>query len=310
MYPDNSWYSHRIVLSRYCNINPDRHIFGGVLHGFVPLYSRLKRKYKIIVGKRKFSIAPFFFWNRRQLQQAQKKGLKNVYAIGAQFLYLCKLKKKNLEKKCGTLVMPLKTSPDFKSIFADDKLLNFVEKRFLKPYIICVGADDYKLFSKKIKKRKKEWKVVTCGERTDPRFLFRLYKFISNTDSVIATFAGSVVLYSMFMKKKTYVIDYYKQNNKKVLFHPNYYPEHLEALKDFKKFGINIKNLNDKNNYKGVLEILGYNCLKTPRELKILLGWDSIIKLFFSKLFAIIYDLIKGKDLRKFGSYKNWKYES
>ena len=96
MYPDNSWYSHRFILSKYCGVNPNIPIYGSLLHGHTPVVSRFYKKLKIIIGKRKFNLAPAFFWNKEQVKYAKKKGIKNVCAIGAPFLYLHKLKKKIL----------------------------------------------------------------------------------------------------------------------------------------------------------------------------------------------------------------------
>ena len=82
----------------------------------------------------------------------------------------------------------------------------------------------------------------------------------------------------------------------------------MNVLKDFKKYGIDNDNLNLKKNYKGVLKILGYDCLKDREELKELLGWNSIIKTFCAKLFILFYDFIKGKNLRKLGKYDLKKF--
>jgi hypothetical protein len=302
MYPDNSWYSHRNILAKYCGVRLNIPIFGSLLHGHIAI-SEHKSSQIGHLGKRKFTIAPAFLWNKKQLEYSKREGNKNIYAIGAPFLYLHKLKK-NLYKKNkpqGTIVFPIKS--DFSNI-QDNTLINLlriVEKRFPKPYTLCLSHQDYKYKKRPIK----NWKIITCGSRNDTRFLYKLYKFLNKNKNIISTYSGSVVLYSLYLKKKTFILDKYIdiKKKKKILFNKENHNFHLNVLKDFKKYEIDNNNLNLKKNYKGVLKILGYDCLKDREELKELLGWNSTIKTFCAKLFILFYDFIKGKNLRKLGKY-------
>ena len=103
MYPDNSWYSHRQILLRYCNIFKDFPVFASIQHGHIPIKSRHYRSHNIIMGKRKFTFAPALVWNKKQVNFSMSKGVKNIHAIGSPFLYLLKiikLKKKNPGELC------------------------------------------------------------------------------------------------------------------------------------------------------------------------------------------------------------------
>ena len=81
MYLDNSFYSHRRILSKYCGVK-DKKCFASIQHGSFTL--RQERE----IGKRFFSISPFLCWNERLLQITKKNKIPNVISIGAPFLYL------------------------------------------------------------------------------------------------------------------------------------------------------------------------------------------------------------------------------
>tara|TARA_B100000768_G_scaffold179741_1_gene198080 strand:- start:2060 stop:3016 length:957 start_codon:yes stop_codon:yes gene_type:complete len=306
MYPDNSWYSHRYILAKYCKVKNDLPIFGSMVHGYIPLASRFKNKFNIISGKRKFTMANFFFWNKKQVMYSKRNGVKNVNAIGAPFLYLHKMNIKKFLKPEGTLIMPAKSGSEIKAKYSLMKLIELVEKKFPKPYTLCVGSLDCHSTKKQINNRS-NWKVVTCGNRTDKKFLFKLYSYLNNHMHVVQTFPSSSLLYSLFLKKKTYFIDHYYENNKRVMLHQNFYEDHIEYINDFKKYNFNFKKINSKKNYTSVLKILGFDCLKSRTELKKLFGWDNKIKIFFAIFFLYTYDLMHGQDLRNKGVYHNTK---
>ncbi len=65
----------------------------------------------------------------------------------------------------------------------------------------------------------------------------------------------------------------------------------LKSLNDFKDYGINLGNLNSKKNQKISKQILGEKYLKSPYELKKLLGWDSIYKIIIAKILSLIINI-------------------
>ena len=62
-------------------------------------------------------------------------------------------------------------------------------------------------------------------------------------------------------------------------------------MNDFKNYGINLRNLNINKNIKLSKEILGVNHIKTPEELKKLLGWNSYPKIYLAKFLSILINL-------------------
>ena len=307
MYPDNSWYSHRQVLLRYCGLKKDFPIFASIQHGHIPIVSRHYRKYGIVMGRRKFSFAPALLWNSKQVKYSKNKGVNNIYAIGAPFLYMLKKIKIKKTKSKGTLLMPMKSTSEVKADYDIYNLIRLVEKKFEAPYTICVGFDEYKKFQKLLKENK-IWNVKTCGLRTDKKFLYKLFNYINNHKNVVITFAGTAVLYSLFLKKKVYLIDKLKIKKKNYIIHKNFYKDHLEAKNDFKKFKINFKNLNTNKNYLRAREMLGYDNLKNKKDLKKYLGIDSKIKIKIARVFSFIYDILHGKGLRASGTVKIKKF--
>lgn len=307
MYPDNSWYSHRQVLLRYCGLKKDFPVFASIQHGHLPIASRHYKKHGIVMGKRKFSFAPALVWNSKQVKYSHNKGVNNIFAIGSPFLYMLKTIKINKIKSKGTLLMPMKSTSEVKADYDIFNLIKLVEKKFEAPYTICVGFNEYKKFQKILKKNK-IWNVRTCGSRTDKSFLYKLFDYINNHKNIVITFAGTAVLYSLFLKKKVYLIDRLKFKKKDYIIHKNFYKDHLDAKNDFKKFKINFKNLNTNENYLRARKVLGYDNLKTKEELKKYLGIDKIIKIKIAKVFSFFYDLLHGKELRSKGSVKIKKY--
>ena len=89
MFLDNSFYSHRSILSKYCGVK-DKKCFASIQHGSFTL------KQEQLIGKRFFSISPFLCWNERLLKITKKNNIPNVFCIGAPFLYLDILMKKKI----------------------------------------------------------------------------------------------------------------------------------------------------------------------------------------------------------------------
>ena len=219
-------------------------VYCHIQHGHHPIKIN---KYNKILGVRKFNFAPHLVWNDKKEKQSTKFGVKNIYAIGSSFLYLQKIHKIKKNKISGTIVFPYRKSSEVPSDnFYINELLNLVEKKYPGPYSICLGYDDYndKYFVSKIKKRK--WKIVCCGERTDRNFLYNLNTYIQSHKEIVVTFASTILLYSLYLKKKTYIEDRFIKKKKILYFHKIYFKYHKLVLNDLKECGLDIKNLNKK----------------------------------------------------------------
>ena len=109
--------------------------------------------------------------------------------------------------------------------------------------------------------------------------------------NIVSVYPGSPIIYSLFFKKKVYLLkNYFLQNKSKKKI--NQIRRSLELnLNDFKKYNLNIKNLNDKKNYLIVKKILGVQFMKSKEELIKLLGWDSSLKKILSKIFSMLINV-------------------
>ena len=128
---------------------------------------------------------------------------------------------------------------------------------------------------------------------------------------MVILYPGSPILYSLFLNKKTYYyqnrflisskrvifktdqlnlkgIDKKNKNesNMKLSWFKKYDDLAVEAFK--KDFGLNIFHLNNAGSRKKASIALGINRIKSPNELKKILGWNNPIKMLFSSLISYL----------------------
>jgi hypothetical protein len=289
MFPDNNWYGHRSVLFSYLGLK-DREIFASLQHGWQSQF--------INPIQEKKNIYPSLYWSQETVEYLKKKKIENVHAIGAPFLYLCKLQEIKKDKKTftkGTLVFPAHSSQDLKHITKHNLLISEVESNFNGPYTVCFYY--YDLNEKDISiYEKKNWNVVCCVKnKTDKFSLLRLYNQILKHENVVSGEFSSAIFYSMFLKKKTRLMfnsneryNYYTKNEIKFInLYKNFYPELFESY------------LSAEKGEKLSKQELGFSSLKSQEQLKNLLGCNSIYKNLASKMCSYLYDFKYGSGLRK-----------
>ncbi|MDA7636468.1 hypothetical protein N8679_02260 [Candidatus Pelagibacter sp.] len=291
MFPDNNWYGHRYIILQYLK-KKDKEIFASLQHGWISQYLK-KQNYK----KKNY---PILCWSKKNKLFYTTKNIKNVNSIGSPFLYLCKMmeeKKYKLNKPPpkGTMVFPTHSSQDLEHFTNHEQLINDVQSDFEGPYTVCfyyydLNKKDIDLY------KKKNWKVVCCVRgKADKLSLFRLYREISKNEYIISGEFSSALFYGMYLRKKTRV---YFNSNKRYL---SYTKEELEMVELYKK---NYPELfsrylsPEKGKILGDLE-LGFESIKDKEQLVKLLGCNSIIKNFFSKILSKLYDLKYGSGLRR-----------
>ena len=292
MFPDNNWYGHRYILLKYLK-EKDRAIFASLQHGWISRHIKTNYKKKIY---------PILCWSKLIEKNLKEKNKLKVKPIGSPFLYLCKmleekykLRKVNKKKFEGTIVFPTHSSQDLKHNTNHDLLIKDVEESFNGPYTVCFYY--YDLNEEDIKKYKqKKWKVVCCVRgKTDKYSLIRLYREINKNETVVSGEFSTSLFYGMYLKKKTRLYlnsnkrfkDYTHEEKNFVTFYQKKYPEL------FKSF------LPSDEGYNLAKEELGFNSFKEKNELKNILGVNSFLKSMAAKLFARIYDLKYGKELRE-----------
>jgi hypothetical protein len=296
MYLDNNWYSHRKILSIYCNTK-EKPCFASIQHGWYPFMGDHKKPF--------ISKAPYLCWNKRTYKDIRENNIDNVRIIGSPFIYLLKiLKKKNkfINTK-GTIFFaahtvpktdkPIKVPNKFKDQISDidveiskevdhELIIRKIEKISPAPYTACFSHTDYKKINIDIYK-KRGWEVITLGKRTDSMMLFNFYNEVIKYKNVISSELGSAVFYALFLKKNVKVI--FEMDNiningnknnpfiKKIFY--NNYPELYDSF------------LGGVKGYELAKEELGAESILTRHELKKTLGWDNSFKNLFSKIYSL-----------------------
>jgi len=304
MYLDNNWYGHRYIISKYCS-SPNISTFSTIQHGWI---SQQEAK-KFSVSARKIKSAPYLSWNENVKKYAQKHGAKNIIPIGAPFLYLHKYLKNKIKNKAkGTILFP---SHSIKKMFNHgefiqkidkENLANFIEKKFPKPYTVCLFYTDYTNQNIKFYK-KRNWNVVSCGNRSNNYFLEYLYKFIKGHKHIVCTDFTSALFYGMFLKKNCSLIKELTVNNKKTKVQKRDYKKRIgkdveQGIIDELKFKfpkLFSKYINNKSSYEFAKKELGFGFLKKKDELKKIMGWNDLIRISVAKvvsfLISIKYDI-------------------
>ena len=310
MFIDNKWYGNSYIFSKYCN-KFNKKIFGSLQHGLVMIHHFKKSNKKKSIGKRRFETIPWFVWSDQIEKRAKLEKSKNVFAIGSPFLYLHSILSKNFFNKSNeVLIIPPKSALEINHNIDYQGITNFLKKKkFKKPFKILVGKSDLKKILRS--KKKFDCKFITCGDRNDKFYTFKLYRYLKEASSIVVLYPGTPILYSLFLNKKTY---YYKNrfliSSKRLIFknhqlNPegidkknkyeidiklNWFKEYDDlAVESFKKdFGLNIFKLNNKSSRKKASIALGINKIKSPNELRNILGWNDPIKMFLGSFISLL----------------------
>jgi hypothetical protein len=296
MYPDNNWYGHRSTLAKYCGIK-DTNAFASIQHGTI-LFNFTKE-----LGRRSLSSTFFLCWNKKIETWCLRHNFKNVVSIGSPFIYLHLMnKKKNISRKKGNVILFLSHSNiEETRDFNFNLTIEYIERKYKPPYTVCFFYKDLNKANKSFFKRN-NWTITSSGHSNDKNFLKNLYKNLSNHNIVVCNEVSTTLFYSLFLEKKTSIINKVKKKNQffflsslpKVAFDKKQYVKFMSRYNFLKtnkfidkKLG---KRLADK--------VLGFHSIKSKEELKKYLGWNSVIKIFFSKLLAFVIDL-KYPNMRK-----------
>jgi len=293
MFIDNNWYGNRYILCKYLNLK-DKAVFASIQHGYISFNT------DTIFKKRTFSKIPWLVWNSFFQKKLSIDGHKNVFAIGAPFLYLHRMLGVKKIKSKGTLIIPSKSQYEINMIVNYDKLYKFVKKKFAGPYVILVGYHDLKraiLFKNKYK----DLKFICCGRRKNKFFTFNLYNYINKYKNILHFYPGSALFYSIFLKKKTYYFvkrfvtnlsgkGVCKKNNNQVA---NLLKEDKDIIDRIKKeVNLDFKDLNTLKNYNRAKLALGYASFMNKKDLLKHLGLNLNLKVFFAIILQFLHRLI------------------
>lgn len=282
MFVDNNWYGQRTTLAKYCNVN-DSKAFAAIQHGM------LTRDQEELLGKRRFSKIPYLCWNKRVFNKLKKNGLKNIHIIGAPFVYLTKIQSKIKTQKnnIGTIVFPSKSTYEKKREVNFTKLIEETQKLFPGPYTVSIYHADLDKDLSEFKK--KNWKIVSFGKRSDVNFLQKNYEEISKNQNVVCTSINTVFFYASFLKKNVKFL--LNRSSEKIVLTLDENQNLTQSLYNNEYPGILENKLNIQELYDIAYRELGGEFIKNQENLIDLLGWNSKIKVFFSYLISHYMDL-------------------
>ncbi len=282
MFVDNNWYGQRTILSKYCNVK-DSCAFAAIQHGM------LTTAQEELLGKRRFSIIPYLCWNKRVYKKLKNQGIKNVKIVGSPFIYLDQIINSKIinNKKKGTIVFPSKSTYEKNREVNYSLLIKETENLAPGPYTVSIYYAD--LHKDLTEFKKKNWKIVTFGKRSDKNFLEKNYIEISKNENVICTSINTVFFYASYLKKnikfllnkkdKNLILTDDKNQDLTQIFYEKEYP------------GILSNKLTQDQLYQIAVRELGGEHIKTPDEMVKLLGWDSNVKKIISYFISYYMDI-------------------
>jgi|TARA_B110000483_G_scaffold240466_1_gene321130 hypothetical protein len=276
MFVDINWYGQLSILTKYLKTNI-KIPFASIQHGYINTNDF------DMSGPRKLKAVPYLVWNKKIENYFQSKKDYNVKAIGAPFIYIKNIKKKNPK---GSMLMLIHSENMLKQEIASKLLLRKIKKHYPAPHKISLFYKDYN--TKNINYYKNQgFKVITFGSRNNTNHLSKLYKTLNEIECFITDYVGSPFFYALYLKTKTKLIqNQYKYNtdlNTKKFYNKFMSFKERERQEFFKKF-YNSKFIPQKVGYKIAYEELGVEYLKTKSELFKLLGYDYLWKKIVAKI--------------------------
>ena len=272
---DNLYYGHYYIFKKYSKTILPYKINGEVQHGWSPDHGVMIPP---IYSTKEQRNQRYYVFNKFNKKKSNAFGFKNVFAIGAPFLYLSDIYEIKKKKDSGKLILfPIHTTEyDLHDNYDNYKVyLKHIIKiaREFTSITVSLGWIDYK--NMKIRKlfAKENIECITIGHMNESQFLNNFIRIVNEYEYVSSDTFSSAIFYSLIMKKKAFIygnsfvaainssdswegmeINYNQKYSK-------YYPELMW------------ENFNDKSNYNiGELE-LGLEFKKSPKELCDLFEW-------------------------------------
>lgn len=281
MFPDNSWYSHRFILSQYINGNEEP-THCSIQHGSISV------TFTKNFGKLRIPFSKYLIWNKKTAQVCTKNKNYNFEVIGSPFLYLDKmLNKSNFRviKNSYFIILPHTSEMTLSKSFLHEQFIKYIEKKFKGKITVCVFFNDRDSKIENLYKKKK-MNIFSCGKRDNKHFLYLLYYQLKKHENIVITQFGSALFYSLFLNKKTYFIDRLSPhilfNNKNQLEKYKKKYSHLFSRLPLTKI------VNAKFGKKLADEELGLDYLKSPEEIKLII-WPNN---FFLKIYTRIFQFL------------------
>jgi hypothetical protein len=285
--PDNDFYGHRTALARYCGLRQSSPaVFGSIRHGWQPDLGE--------IGERRIPSAPIFVWNRREQDEAARRGIPNVIAIGAPFLYAASTLAAGdggPPVGAGTIVFPLHSGGMTHTSQDHGQLIEQVEAEEQGPFTVSVFYQDLHRPEVVEPFRRAGWRRVSFGSRDDPLFLTRLVLELAAHRAVVSDLVSSAVWYGAHLGRRVRLMGPTPQIVRRSGSDPQL--ERYERWPQLREPGVE----GEAATALAAVE-LGADCMRSPDELAALLGWRSWHR-YAAPVVRLAIDARHGNDLRR-----------
>lgn len=281
---ENRFYGHVHLLAKYCGLEGSPWINGYLQHGW-----NATDGFGNYLGSKRS--ANKYVWSKRCENIIKQNGKKNVFSIGAPWLYLSDVYPQATNKnRSGVVAYPAHSSSWSKLGDTSLEYANFLKDKYSS---VTVVLHRYDYANAKVKQIYESvgHQVKTHGNGTpwenefDPMFLRNQRDLLSGFSVVVSNVMSTAVLYATSLGLKAEIggpVDYSITN----------------ADDKASQTGDGLTNWNSMINQSPDLwkEELGLDCKKSPQELKEILGWGSKPKKSATFFFARSKDLLTGSN--------------
>ncbi len=211
---ENEDYGNVQILREYCSVHSDKALRGRIQHGWV-FYDESANYYKN-------DYARSYVWNSTAVNWAKSKGYSKFVAIGAPWLYLLELLKRDgwesaLKPASERFIKELWVFGNH-GVTADtvqgENFLTFLfqfRESAAKNKLLVLYYRDFDYLQENFPELTLDLPIVTIGQRTNSAsstaHLFRLWHLLSQTEKFITEFPTTMSAYAMTLKCKTHFIE-------------------------------------------------------------------------------------------------------
>jgi hypothetical protein len=281
---ENRFYGHVHLLAKYCGLEGSPWINGYLQHGW-----NATDGFGNYLGSKRS--ANKYVWSKRCENSIKQNGKKNVFSIGAPWLYLSDVyPQATNQNRSGVVAYPAHSSSWSKLGDTSLEYANFLKDKYGSVTVV-LHRYDYANTQVKQTYESVGHQVKTHGNGTpwenefDPMFLKNQRDLLSGYSIVVSNIMSTPVLYATSLGLKAEIagpVDYSITNADDKASQTG------DGLTDWNSMIVQSPDL-----WK---EELGLDCKKSPQELKEILGWGSKPKKSATFFFARSKDLLTGSN--------------
>ena len=280
---ENRFYGHLYLLAQYCGFEGQPWVNGYLQHG----WNATDGFGNYLGGKR---VSNKFVWSKRCENLIKAKGKKNVFAIGAPWLYLEDVYPlHSKQQKSGTIAYPSHSTSWSKMGDTSKEYAQFLKDKYGGVMVVLLNYD---FTNSKIRNNYESigHSITTHGNGTpwengyDPLFLKKQKDLVSKYSRVVSNSMSTAILYATSLGLKPEIggpIEYTDVDDKA--------SQVGDGLIDW-----NIEIMKPENQMSMWKTELGLDCKRSPQELREILGWVSKPKKSVSFFITRSIDLVAG----------------